>query len=101
METSRSNAGTSRDEDRMARIEDWLYVVIVSALALYFVIGIVAWTWMLLAGITAPDAFTTILATIAGGLVGILSPLGSRSTRQTEQGGQEAEPGRRPRDPRG
>lgn len=55
--------------------QEWLYVVIVSALALYLVIGVVAWTWMILVGIAAPAAFSTILAAIAGALGGILSPL--------------------------
>lgn len=64
---------------RPSDLQEWLYVVIVGALATYFVIGIIAWTWMLLAGINAPEAFTTILSTIAGGLVGILAPLGPRN----------------------
>jgi len=55
--------------------QEWLYVIIVASLAAYLVIGVLAWTWMLLAGIAAPDAFTTIIATIAGGLVGIVTPL--------------------------
>lgn len=63
-------------------IQDWLHVLIVSALAAYLVIGVVAWTWMLLAGISAPEAFTTILSTIAGGLVGILAPIGRRPGRE-------------------
>lgn len=71
---------TGRRDERRTSIEEWLYVVIVGALTTYFVIGIVAWTWMLFSGIAAPEAFTTILATIAGGLVGILTPLGGRST---------------------
>lgn len=71
------------NSDRQRRLEDlqeWLYVVIVGALASYLVIGVVAWTWMLLAGIAAPGSFTSILATIAGGLIGILTPLGPRGT---------------------
>lgn len=56
-------------------IEEWLYVAIAGALALYLVIGVVAWAWMILEGVQAPDAFTTVLSTIAGGLIGILSPL--------------------------
>lgn len=65
---------------RLAEIQDWLYVVIVASLAAYLVIGVVAWTWMILSGVSAPDAFTTILATIAGGLVGVLAPLGGASS---------------------
>lgn len=69
-------------EHRLAVINDWLYIVIVGALALYLVIGVIAWTWMLMTGVTAPDAFTTILSTIAGGLIGILSPLGPRGSKR-------------------
>ena len=66
-------------ERRLAQVKDWLYVVIVGALALYLVIGVVAWAWMLINGIPAPDAFATILASISGGLIGILAPLGRKS----------------------
>jgi cation transporter-like permease len=55
--------------------QEWLYVIIVGALALYLVIGVIAWSWMLLAGIPAPGAFTAILAAIIGALAGVLSPL--------------------------
>jgi hypothetical protein len=55
--------------------QEWLYLAIGSALALYLVIGVIAWTWMILAGVDVPPAFTTILAAIVGSLAGILSPL--------------------------
>jgi hypothetical protein len=57
-------------------LPDWLYVAIVAALGLYFVIGGIAWTILIYNGVTAPESFTTILATIAGGLVGVLAPSG-------------------------
>ncbi|QBI19292.1 hypothetical protein ER308_06880 [Egibacter rhizosphaerae] len=70
---------------RMQTVQEWLYVIIVGALALYLVIGVIAWTWMILAGIAAPDAFATILAAIAGALAGIVSPLqGSARRASTE-----------------
>jgi hypothetical protein len=56
-------------------VQEWLYVVVAAALALYLVIGVVAWTWMLLDGIDVPSGFTTVLATIAGGMIGALGPL--------------------------
>lgn len=62
-------------------VQDWLYVVIVSALALYMVIGVIAWTWMILAGVVVPDAFATILAAIAGALAGIVTPLSRPGSR--------------------
>lgn len=73
---------TADRERRLAVINDWLYIVIVGALALYLVIGVIAWTWMLLTDVSAPDAFTTILSTIAGGLIGILTPLGPRDSQR-------------------
>ena len=69
----------------MQTVQEWLYVVIVAALALYLVIGVIAWTWMILRGITAPDAFAAILAAVTGALAGIVAPLQS--------------PGGKPRDP--
>jgi hypothetical protein len=61
---------------RPSGLPDWLYVAIVAALGLYFVIGGIAWTTFIYNGIPVPDSFTTILATIAGGLVGVLAPTG-------------------------
>ncbi len=61
---------------RPSGLPDWLYVAIVVALGLYFLIGAVAWTTFIYNGIAVPDSFTTILATIAGGLVGVLAPTG-------------------------
>ena len=39
-------------------------------------IGVVAWVTFIYNGVPVPDSFTTILATIAGGLVGVLAPSG-------------------------
>jgi hypothetical protein len=74
---------------RPSALPDWLYVAIVATLGLYFVIGGIAWTTFIYNGIAVPDSFTTILATIAGGLVGVLAPVGSPArssqSRQEEQ----------------
>jgi hypothetical protein len=59
---------------RPSGLPDWLYVAIVAALGLYFLIGGIAWATFIYNGIPVPDSFTTILATIAGGLVGVLAP---------------------------
>jgi hypothetical protein len=59
---------------RPSGLPDWLYVAIVAALGLYFIIGAIAWTTFIYNGIPVPDSFATILATIAGGLVGVLAP---------------------------
>jgi hypothetical protein len=61
---------------RPSGVPDWLYVAIVAALGLYFVIGGIAWTTFIYNGVAVPESFTTILATIAGGLVGVLAPTG-------------------------
>lgn len=60
---------------RIRGVQEWLYVVIVTGLTLYLVLGIVAWTWMIMTGVSAPDAFVTILAAITGALAGIVTPL--------------------------
>jgi Na+/H+ antiporter NhaA len=70
---------------RLISAQEWLYIIIVASLALYLVIGVVVWAWMIFSGITAPEAFTTIIATIAGGLVGIATPLRGPATRSTEE----------------
>jgi hypothetical protein len=72
---------------RPSPLPDWLYVAIVATLGLYFVIGGIAWTTFIYNRIPVPDSFTTILATIAGGLVGILAPTGSpaRSSRSRQE----------------
>jgi hypothetical protein len=74
---------------RPSGLPDWLYVAIVAALGLYFVIGGIAWTMFIYRGVAVPDSFTTILATIAGGLVGVLAPSGgparSSQPRQEER----------------
>lgn len=72
-------------------VPDWLYVAIVAALGLYFVIGGIAWTMFIWNGITVPDSFITLLATIAGGLVGVLAP--TRGPGRPSQGEQDRRPG--------
>lgn len=72
---------------RSSGLPDWLYVAIVAALGLYFIIGAIAWTMFIYNGIPVPDSFTTILATIAGGLVGVLAPTGgpTRSSQPSRE----------------
>jgi Na+/H+ antiporter NhaA len=73
---------------RIERVQEWLYVVIVSGLTLYLVIGVVVWTWMIMSGVPAPDAFVTILAAITGALAGIVTPLqGPGARRQAAESG--------------
>lgn len=63
-----------RSARRAEGIREWLDVVIVAALATYLVIGVVVWSRMILSGSPTPDAFTTILAAIAGALAGVVTP---------------------------
>jgi succinate dehydrogenase hydrophobic anchor subunit len=64
---------------RPSGLPDWLYVAVVGVLGLYFVIGVVAWVTFIYNEVPVPDSFATILATIAGGLVGVLAPSGGSS----------------------
>jgi hypothetical protein len=68
-------------------LPDWLSVAIVAALGLYFVVGGIAWIMFIDNGLAVPEWFTTILATIAGGLVGVLAPAGgpARPPQSREQ----------------
>jgi hypothetical protein len=75
---------------RPSGLPDWLYVAIVAALGLYFVIGGIAWTTFIYNGVPVPESFATILATIAGGLVGVLAPTGGSG--RSSQSGREEEP---------
>ena len=60
---------------RPSGLPDWLYIAIVAALGLYFIIGAIAWTTFIYRGIAVPDSFTTILATIAAGWSACSRPL--------------------------
>ena len=63
-----------------ARVPNWLYILVVVSLGLYFIIGAVAWAIIAYEGRDVPDSFSTILATIAGGLVGVLTPAGGSAS---------------------
>ncbi len=72
-------------EKRVTVVPDWLYMTIVASLGIYFVIGVIVWSIMILNGRPVPDSFATILATIAGGLVGKLAPAGLTRRSDTEE----------------
>jgi hypothetical protein len=64
-------------------LQDWLYVLIVGSLALYAVIGVIAWTWMIIRpDVETPPAFATVMAAVIGALAGIVAPLSSPSSRE-------------------
>ena len=60
--------------DTPARVNEWLYIIIVIGLSIYVIIGVVVWGWLLLTDRSVPSGFATVLAAIIGGLVGVLSP---------------------------
>jgi len=62
---------------RRTGLPSWLYVLVVASLGLYFIIGGIAWAVIAYEGRSVPDSFSTLLATIAGGLVGVLAPAGT------------------------
>ncbi|MGH8899046.1 MAG: hypothetical protein ACRDZ4_18975 [Egibacteraceae bacterium] len=76
-------------EQQSGVIPDWLYTVIVASLGIYFVIGAIVWSILVFTGRQMPDSFATILATIAGGLVGKLAPAVPRSAVRRSDGDRE------------
>ena len=62
----------------LARFNDALYLVIVTALALYFVIGGIAWALLTYDGKQMPEGLATTIATVGGGLLGVLAPTGKK-----------------------
>ena len=67
------------------RLPNWLFILIVASLGVYFVIGGIAWAMIAYDGRDVPDSFATILATIAGGLVGVLTQSGGSSRSGGDQ----------------
>ncbi len=66
---------------------EWLSFIIVVTLALYLLIGLVAWVWMLFRpDIETPAAFGTVLAAIIGAFAGVLTPLRMPSGTGREAG---------------
>lgn len=59
---------------RNTAFNDGLYLVIVTALALYFVIGGIAWAVLTYEGKAMPEGLAATIATVGGGLLGVLSP---------------------------
>ena len=63
---------------RFTAFNDGLYLVIVTALALYFVIGGIAWAVLTYEGRQMPEGLAATIATVGGGLLGVLSPTGKK-----------------------
>lgn len=60
--------------DGMSTAKNGLYLLVVGTLALYFVIGGITWAVLAYNGIEMPDGLAATIATIGGGLLGVLSP---------------------------
>ena len=67
----------------------WLYIVIVLILGATLLVGVVSWIWLTFEDRAMPDGLATVLATIAGGLVGALTMSDGRG-RPEEPGGDRA-----------
>jgi hypothetical protein len=62
----------------------WLYLVIVLILGATLLIGIVSWVLLAFENDNMPDGLATLLATVAGGLVGALTMSETRGTPRDE-----------------
>jgi hypothetical protein len=86
--------------DRRARLIDTAQLIVAISLASYLVVGVVAWTWMIIDGIAVPGPFGTVIATIAGGLLGQLTMVRNQSRDgrsvdgETARGGDQHRVGR-------
>lgn len=63
---------------RFSAVNDGLYLLIVAALALYFVIGGIAWAVLTYEGKAMPEGLAATIATVGGGLLGVLAPTGKQ-----------------------
>jgi hypothetical protein len=72
------------------RAPDWLYILIVLILGATLLVGIVSWIWLTFENENMPDGLATVLATIAGGLVGALT------TGEMKAGSRERDSDERP-----
>jgi hypothetical protein len=71
------------------RAPDWLYVLIVLILGATLLVGVISWIWLTFENESMPDGLATVLATIAGGLVGALTMgdvRGASRDRDREEG---------------
>jgi hypothetical protein len=62
----------------------WLYLVIVLILGATLLIGVVSWIWLAFENDDMPDGLATLLATVAGGLVGALTMNDARGARRDD-----------------
>jgi hypothetical protein len=69
----------------------WLYLLIVLILGATLIVGVVCWIWLTFEDKRMPDGLATVLATIAGGLVGALTmgELGRSRMQRPRAGGGE------------
>ncbi|MGI9021899.1 MAG: hypothetical protein ACR2HV_01460 [Acidimicrobiales bacterium] len=58
----------------LSRAQDGLYLMIVAALSLYFVVGGIAWAVLPYNGRAMPEGLAATVASIGGGLLATLAP---------------------------
>jgi hypothetical protein len=76
--------------NRRSPTPGWLYTAIVLILGVTLITGVVSWVWLTFEERPLPDGLATLLATIAGGLVGALTAGEMRSRdRRDDQPGPE------------
>jgi hypothetical protein len=65
----------------------WLYIFIVLVLGATLLTGVVSWVWLTFEDRALPSGLATVLATIAGGLVGALTAgeLGAARSSRRDQ----------------
>jgi hypothetical protein len=74
---------------KRAMTPTWLYLCIVLILGVTLMTGVISWVWLTFEDKQLPDSLGTVLATIAGGLVGALtmSEVGGRAKRGEAEAG--------------
>jgi hypothetical protein len=63
----------------------WLYIFIVFILGATLIAGVISWIWLTFENKQLPDGLATVLATIAGGLVGVLTMSDGRGGRSGQR----------------
>jgi uncharacterized membrane protein AbrB (regulator of aidB expression) len=66
---------------RRGSAPSWLYIFIVLILGATLIAGVISWIWLTFENKQLPDGLATVLATIAGGLVGVLTMADGRGGR--------------------
>jgi hypothetical protein len=72
-------------DTRRSPTPGWLYTFIVLIPGVTLITGVVSWVWLTFENRPLPDGLATLLATIAGGLVGALTAGEMRGRERREE----------------